>query len=137
MTALTDNYEAKRQDGDIISVPVKGSAKIYKGALVVDKGTGYAEPGTDGSGYIFLGVAVEKADNSGSATDGKIEVRVYKTGVFQYTKASAAQTDLTVAMYIHDDQTVGSSATNSVACGYVVDIVDSSHVKLRIDGYAK
>ena len=137
MTALSDNYESKRQDGDIISVPVKGSATIYKGALVVDKGTGYAEPGTDGSGYIFLGVAVEKADNSGSVTDGKIEVRVYKTGVFQYTKASAAQTDLTVAMYIHDDQTVGSSATNSVACGYVVDIVDSSHVKLRIDGYAK
>lgn len=137
MTALSANYEAKRQDGEIISVPVKGSAHIYKGALVVDKGTRYAEPGTDGSGYIFLGVAVEEADNSGSATDGYINVRVYKTGVFQYVKASAAATDLTVAMYIHDDKTVGASSTNSVACGYVVAIVDSSTVKLRIDGYAK
>jgi len=137
MTALSANFEAKRQDGEMISVPVKGSAHIYKGALVVDKGTGFAEPGTDGSGYIFLGVAAEEADNSGSATDGKIRVRVYKTGVFQYSKASAADTDRTVAMFIHDDNTVGASATNSVACGYVVDVVGTTKVKLRIDGYAK
>ncbi len=135
MTALSATYEAKRQDGDIIDVLVKASAVIYKGALLVDKGTGYAEPGTNGSGYIFLGVAVES--QTGGSTDGATSVRVYKTGVFQYTKASATQTDLTVAMFIHDDQTVGATSTNSVACGYVVGIVDSTHVKLRIDGYAK
>lgn len=135
MTALSDNYEDKRQDGEIISTAVKASAVIYKGAMLVDKGTGYAEPGVDGSGYIFLGVAVEAA--TGGSTDGAVTVRVYKTGVFQYAKASAAQTDLTVAMFIHDDNTVGASATNSVACGYCVGIVDGSHIKLRIDGAAK
>jgi hypothetical protein len=137
MTALTDNYEDKRQDGEIISVPVKASTTIYKGAMLVDKGTGYAEPGTDGSGYIFLGVAAEKADNSGSATDGAIRVRVYKTGTFVYNKASAAQTDLDQAMYIHDDCTVGTSSTNSVLAGYCVDVPSSSTIKLRIDLAAK
>lgn len=134
MTALSDNYEAKRQDGDIIEVPVLAAAVIYKGALVVDKGTGYASAGVDGSGNILLGVAVEKADNSASgASDGDVKVRVNKTGVFQYTKPTAVQTDLGVLMYIRDDQTVDTAVTNSVSAGYCVDIVDSSTIKLRID----
>ena len=135
MTALSSTREVERQDGLIVDVLVKASAVIYKGALVVDKGTGYAEPGADGSGYIFLGVAVESV--TGGATDGIKSVRVNKTGVYNYLKASAAQTDLTTTMYIHDDQTVGSSSTNSVACGYVVGIPDSTHVKMRIDHNAK
>jgi len=135
MTALSSAYEAERQDGEIVSVQVLASAVIYKGALLVDKGTGYAEPGTDGSGYIFLGVAVESV--TGGSTDGAVEVRVYKTGVFLYSKASAVQDDLTVALFIHDDNTVGLSSSNSVACGYVISVPDSSHVKVRIDGYAK
>ena len=136
MTALTDNYEAKRQDGQIISVKVKGSTTIYKGGLLVDKGTGYAEPGDDGSSYTFLGVAVEKVDNS-SGSDGDKRVRVNKIGTYQYTKSTAVQTDLGVAMYIHDDQTVGTSSTNSILAGYRVDIIDSSTIKLRIDLAAK
>lgn len=135
MTALAAAYEAERQDGQIVSVPVKASAVIYKGALLVDKGTGYAEPGVDGSGYIFLGVAVESV--TGNSTDGGKEVRVYKTGSYKYAKASAAATDLDQLVYIHDDNTVGTSSTNSVACGYVVGIPDSTHVRVRIDLSAK
>jgi len=136
MTALTKSYEAKRQDGLLVSVKVKGTTTIYKGALLVDKGNGYAEPGTDGSSYVFLGVAAEDADNS-SGSDGDIRVRVYKTGVYQYAKASAAQTDLGTPMYIHDDNTVGGSSTNSILAGYCADIVNASTVKLRIDLAAK
>lgn len=136
MTALSADYEAKRQDGQIVSVKVKGSTTIYKGGLIVDKGTGYAEPGDDGSGYAFLGVAEEAVDNS-SGADGAVSIRVNKTGVYQYTKASAVQSDLGVAMYIHDDQTVGTSSTNSILAGYCAGIVDSSTIKLRIDLAAK
>lgn len=136
MTALSASYEAKRQDGEIVSYPVKGTTTIYKGGLVVDKGTGYASPGADGSGYILLGVAVEGCDNS-AGSDGTKEVRVYKTGVYQFTKASASQSDLTVAMYIHDDQTVGTSSTNSVLAGYCCGYVNSTTIKLRIDLAAK
>ncbi len=135
MTALTDNLEAKRQDGEIIEYPVLAAEVIYKGALVVDKGTGFAAAGDQSASTKFLGVAVEKSDNSASgASDGDTKVRVYKTGVFQYTMPSAADTDRGVPVYVRDDQTVDSSVTNSVFAGYVVDIVSSSLVKLRIDG---
>lgn len=137
MTALTAAREAKRQASDYAIYPVAKSTKIYKGGLVVSKTDGYAYPGKDGSGYEFLGVAAENGDNSGSATDGAVEVRVYKTGIFQFTKASATQTDVGTIMYIHDDQTVGSTSTNSVACGYCTAIVDSSTVKVRIDNSVK
>ncbi len=135
MTALSASYEAQRQDGIIVSVPVKANAVIYKGALVVDKGTGYAEPGVDGVGCTFLGVAVESV--TGGSADGEKEIRVYKTGSYVYSKDSAAATDLGVQMMIHDDNTVGASSSNSVACGYVVGIPDSSHVRVRIDLAAK
>lgn len=122
----------------MVDVPVLAAAVIYKGALVVDKGDGYASAGVDGSGYIFLGVAVEKADNSAAgASNGDVSVRVNKTGTYVYTKASSAQTDLDIAMYIHDDQTVGTSSTNSVLAGYVSEYIDSTHVRVRIDLAAK
>jgi len=133
MTALSANYDTKRQDGEIVSYPVKGSATIYKGALVVDLGTGYASPGSDAGAYTFLGVSVEKSDNSGSATDGAKAVRLYKTGTYVFTKASASQTDIGTAMYIEDDQTVAASSTNSILAGYVVDVPSSSTVRIRID----
>lgn len=135
MTALSDNYEAKRQDGDIISYPVLASAIIYKGALVVDKGTGYASAGSCAGAYTFLGVAVEK--QTGGATDGLTSVRVNKVGTYQYAKPTAVASDRGVAMYVRDDQTVDTTVTNSILAGYCVDIVDTSTIKLRIDLAAK
>jgi len=131
MTALSANYEAKRQDGEILSYPVLANAVIYKGALLVDAGTGYVQPGSGVGVYTFIGVAAEAA--TGGSTDGAVRVRVYKKGVFQYTKASAVAGDLGVKMYLHDDQTVGTSSTNTNFCGYCVDIVDGSTIKLQID----
>lgn len=136
MTALTAAYEAERKDGQIVDVPVKALAVIYKGGLIVDKGTGYAEAGDDGSGYTFLGVAVD--GGTGGATDGATSIRVYKTGSYKFTKAGGAtQTNLGAIVYISDDQTVGTSSTNSIACGYVVEVVDSTFVRVRIDLSAK
>jgi hypothetical protein len=68
MSAATAAREAKRQDGLILEYPVLASTTIYKGTLVVDKGTGYASPGTDGSGYVLLGVAYEDANNASGAS---------------------------------------------------------------------
>lgn len=136
MTALTSNYEAKRQDGAFLTYPVAESTTIYKGALLqVDKtgaDEGYAKPLSDGASRKFIGVAVESADNS-SGSNGDINVRVYKTGVFQYTKATAVQADVGAAAYGHDDNTIGTTSTNSVFVGYVVGLVNSSTVKLQID----
>ena len=133
LMALSANLDTKRKDGDIVSYPVKGSATIYKGAMVVDLGTGYASAGVDTAGAVFLGVAVEKSDNSSSATDGAKDVRLYKTGTFVFSKSSAVQDDIARPMYISDDQTVATSTTNMILAGPCVDVPDSSHVRVRID----
>ena len=132
MTALSADKEVNRKAGNVVSYDVAASTTIYKGAMVCDNGSGYAVPAADTNGYALLGFAVEKADNS-SGSDGDIEVRVYKVGSYEMAKASAAQTDIGTLMYILDDQTVASSSTNSVKAGYVVEVPDTSTVRVRID----
>jgi len=138
MSALTDNYEAKRQDGEIIEFPVKASTTIYKGALVaIDTSTGYAVPASDAANRIFVGVAVEKADNS-SGSNGDKKVRVFRTGTFQFNCSSAAQTWVGKKVYAVDDNTVALAATttNDVFVGVVVSYESSTKVKVAIDGAA-
>ena len=132
MTALSANLDTERKDGEIIRYPVLASATIYKGALVVDLDTGYASAGADASGALFLGVAVEKEDNSSGGDAGKA-VRVNKKGTYIFSKTTAVQTDVGLPMYITDDQTVATSSSHSVLAGYCVDVPDSSHVRIRID----
>ncbi len=132
MAALTDDAERNRKEGVMVSYPVSASEVIYKGALVCDNGSGYAIACADNSSYHFVGVAVEQTDNS-SGSAGDDNVRVYKTGVFEIPKSSATQTDVGTVMYARSDNEVASSTTNSVTAGYVVDLVDSSTVALRID----
>lgn len=134
MTILSADLESKRQDAEIISYGVIDADTIYKGSLVVDATTGYASPGTPGSGYVFLGVAMEKVANESGAA-GAINVRLYKTGSFVFSKRTTAETtDIGQPMYCVDDQTVDvATPTNSMIVGYVVSIPDSSHVRIRID----
>lgn len=136
MTALSDSYEAKRQDGVILDYPVKASTTIYKGGLLQIEtsgdGQGYVSPLSDGTNRRFVGVAVEGVDNS-DGSNGDETVRIYKTGVYQYTKDSAVQTEVGDAAYGHDDNTIGTSTTNDVYVGRIVGLVDSSTVKLQID----
>lgn len=138
MTALSDNYEGKRQEGEMIEYPVKASVTIYKGAIVaIDTSTGYVCPGTDATSRIFAGIAVEKADNS-SGSNGDETVRVYRKGVFQLACSSAAQTWVGKKVYIVDDNTVALAATttNDVLVGTVVSFESSTLVKVAIDGAA-
>ncbi len=44
------------------------------------------------------------------------------------------QADLGKPCFIVDDNTVSTAATtNNVACGYVTELIDASHVRVRID----
>ena len=132
MSALDANLDTERKDGEIIRYPVLASTTIYKGALVVDLDTGYASAGADASGAIFLGVAVEKKDNS-SGSDADKAVRINKRGTYVFSKATAVQTDIGLPMYITEDQTVATSSSHSILAGYCVDVPDSTHVRIRID----
>lgn len=153
MTALAAPYDARMKPGDLTRYPLAANTEVYKGGLAVLSG-GYAEPGADAASVQFIGVFAESVNNTTNATQpgqitpgigdpnltptagaaGAYSARVMKEGAFVYSKASAVQTDVGKQAFIVDDNTVSTSATtHNVACGYVCELVDSSHVRVRVD----
>lgn len=60
MTALAaDKKVTMKQDDKTVSYFVKAAAQIYLGAMVTIKADGYAYAGTNTSGDIFVGIALE------------------------------------------------------------------------------
>ena len=86
--ALSANTPRDYQLGDIQYYPVKASTKIYEGAAV-GLTSGYARGLVDGD--YFVGFALEVADNSATATDGYIWVKVATKGRAKLTITSASR----------------------------------------------
>lgn len=134
MSALTSDRNTPKRDGDIISLPVAATKKIYAGSLVARNSSGYAIPGETSTTLLGIGRAEAQADNS-SGSAGAISVEVRK-GVFRFANSSGAD-EITRAnigsdCYIIDDQTVAKTdgtGTRSIA-GKVFD-VDSEGVWIR------
>lgn len=106
--------------GDINELPVKASSCIYEGSAV-GLSAGYARALT--AGDDFAGFAQRKADNSATATDGYINVKVVAKGLAQVTLASVAVTDVGSPVYMSDDGTFtltqGSNSYVGVVYRYV------------------
>ena len=135
MTALSNSYDARRKDGALVLYPLGAGVHIRKGGLLtVAAATGLAQPASDSTGLVFIGIAYEEADNTLGAAGAK-SVRVLKTGVFTYAKTGASQTDAGKTAFALDDATVSTAATtDNIACGVVVGAPDALTVQIRIDG---
>jgi hypothetical protein len=133
MSALAANRYTSHRDGLCTAHPVGAAKHIYKGSLVC-AASGYAGPGADISGLIFLGVALEEADNSGGSA-GDIKVKVLTHGVFSFAKSGTiVQGDVGKPVYIVDDQTVALAATttNDVPCGRIEGLDGASSLWVRL-----
>ena len=128
------NRQSKATAG-LQSYLVEDSVHIYKGALVVANNAGYAEPATNASGKVLLGVAYEECDNTltGHAQGGKSD-RVFRGGQFQLTTADLAQVDVGLKCYIEDDDTVNDAgtATQVILAGIVTGIESATQVWVDI-----
>jgi len=136
MAALEQDRGTQRRDGITRPYKVVADDCIYGGSLVAVNAAGYANPGADTAGLIFVGVAEERADNSGGAA-GAIEVNVRRRGEFLFASASA----LTIAnvgdsVVLSDDQTVAlaADAINDIACGKITEVPSASTCWVSIDG---
>lgn len=134
MTALSSDRKTPHREGMEIEYKVAAGAKIYAGSLVCLNTSGYAVPGADTSGFRFLGVAREAADNS-SGANGDLLVRVGRKGVFRFSASGMAVTDVGAAVKVADDQTVAKTTANSVVCGAVAEFVSATEVGVDIDRY--
>lgn len=126
MTALTQDRNTLRRDGNQIEPPVAAATRIYGGSIVCINTSGYAVPGSTLTTLKVAGVAEDRADNSGGAA-GDIRVRLRK-GPHCFANSVSADlitlADIGSVCYIVDDQTVAKTSggdTRSVA-GKVFDV---------------
>lgn len=136
MAALTKERDTPEiaNGGRRISLPVKGGAMIYQGALVALE-NGFAVPAAKAAGLIAAGRAEETIANPGA--DGAVSVQVSR-GIFVYANSTAAADRVSAAhllqpCYIEDDQTVTAAAAGSSVAGLVIR-VDESGVAVEV-GY--
>ncbi len=133
--ALSANRDPQVRDDKLLSLPVEDDVHIYRGALVCVNAAGYAVPAADTAGYSFRGVAIEEVDNTltGHSQGGK-RVRVRRRCSAVFAKASAVRGDNNEIAYVSDDETVVlAGMENNIAVGEVIDLVDSSHVRVQIN----
>jgi hypothetical protein len=116
-TTLAVNERRTYELGDIEEYGVIASDIIYEGAAVGDNGSGYARPLV--AGDPFLGFAESKADNSATATDGYIRVRVLPRGKVRLPITSLAITDRGKSVYASDDNTFTLTKGSNTYIGYV------------------
>lgn len=135
MSALTEDRNTPRAEGDIKSMGVAAATTIYAGAIVMRNASGYALKGAAATGSIGAGRAERRVVNPGSAGDKRIDVR---EGVFQFGNSSAGDAitiaDIGAPCFIVDDQTVAKtngSGTRSIA-GFISG-VDDGGVWVRFD----
>jgi hypothetical protein len=125
MTALTSDRNTEYSLGDLLSIPVAASTRVFAGSLVCIDAEGYAVPAADSAGLIFAGVATARADNlDGSA--GEVSIVVRRRGRYRFGyQGSLEQSAAGARVYAVDDQTVDNAdgVSNDVAVG-VIDRVE-------------
>lgn len=131
MAALTDNVEVLEKDGIVHDAPVAVDI-IYRGAMVVYNTAGYLAPASTSAGVVFAGISEEEVDNSGGSA-GDLNCRYKKEGIYLFTGAGLAQTDVGVQVYASDDQTVTKTSTNNAAVGKIVEFVSATQVWVKLD----
>lgn len=134
MTALTQDRNTLRRDGNQMEPPVAAATKIYGGSIVCINAAGYAVPGATSTTLKAAGVAEDRADNSAGAA-GDIRVRVRK-GVHRFANSATTDqiglADIGSDCYVVDDQTVAkTSATNTRSVAGKVFDVDADGVWVK------
>ncbi len=126
MSALTQDRNTSRRDGNQVEPPVAATTRIWGGSITCVNAAGYAVPGATSTTLKAVGVSEHRADNSAGVA-GAIRVRCRK-GPHRFANSAAADAitlaDVGSDCFIVDDQTVAKtngSNTRSVA-GKIFDV---------------
>ncbi|CUU36927.1 MAG: hypothetical protein K6U12_01190 [Armatimonadetes bacterium] len=137
MPALSEPYEAHEREGLLVAYPVAGNTQIWKGALVCVNSGGYLVPASDTSGLRFVGVAFESVDNL-NGENGAKRCRVIKRGSFIYHRVGTfTQADVGTTVRAVSDNEVAKSTTHNVQVGTLLEIVDDTRLRIRIDNFVQ
>lgn len=131
MTAATQDLFGNNAPSSVAATefhyPVAAATTIYQGTMVGVDGSGNAQPLSDTSGLKFVGIASDKADNSGGSA-GDVEVEVQDPahhGLYLETNAtSPTKAWVGLKAYAADDNTVAltGSVSNSAEVGEIKQV---------------
>ena len=128
--ALTASRQVDRfVDQELRTFRVKGTTKIYRGAIVGLTSAGFARGLV--AGDVFAGISYEEIENTGA--DGAKVARVFTLSDFQVSVSGAAQTDGGRPVFASADDTLTFVAAGNSYVGIVQDFVSSGVVIVRID----
>jgi len=144
MAVATQDRQAQWKQGVDVEFPVIAADIIYSGTMVgtsLGNATtgGYVKPAADAEFEVFMGIAQQQANNASGAA-GAVDCIVRQTGTYILNfQGTPVQGDVGREVYVVDDSTVGFGATTAyfqIACGRIVEYIDTSTVRVKIDGYA-
>ncbi|OBY90575.1 hypothetical protein A6723_019915 [Pseudomonas sp. AU11447] len=75
MASIAKERPCGRWGADVLVIPLAADAVIYQGTAVMLNATGFGIPGQEAPDLIFVGAAIENADNT-DGIDGGAVVRV-------------------------------------------------------------
>ena len=133
----------KRRVRDSVSrlTPAKATAAtlIHKNSLVMrTTSTGLCLPGADTASCTFAGVIDEACVASTDGTTPPINLRQMGDFIFKMNTSTATEASCGTEVELADDNSVdvAGQTSNHVKCGKICEFIDSTHVRVRIDGYA-
>ncbi|RXF75075.1 hypothetical protein [Hansschlegelia zhihuaiae] len=134
MAALTAPRHTVTRSGDIREPGVKGSTKIFQGAMAAVGADGFAVPASTATTLKILGRAEETVDNSAGA-DGAVNCRI-ATGIFRWDNSASGdaitRADIGATAYAVDDHTVAkTNGTNTRSAAGVIFDVDDKGVWIK------
>lgn len=130
--AVTANQLIKRQGTCKGTAPVAASTTIYQGTLVFGA-SGYADDDTASGLNPFLGVAIEKKDNS-SGSAGDLNLELWKGGVFELSGSGFSQSSVGDPVYATDNYTITTTPTEAgVKIGTVSEYVSATKARVQIE----
>lgn len=134
--AVTVSQPKKRQDGDLVSIPVAASKKILGGTLVFLDAAGRATDVKVDANTVFAGIASEEADNS-SGSAGDINVEVETCGTYELPSGSLALADVGATIYATDNYTTTKTSSTNPTIGKLVEFVSATVGRIAIAGLGR
>lgn len=135
MTALTEDRDTRRKEGDIGQGPVAASAKLYGGAFVCFNASGYLVAGADTAGLILAGICRGQKDNS-SGADGDLTAEFERDGLhIMIMDMAITRADLGKKVFLVDDQTADleGNVSNAVFCGVIAEYISATKAYIDIE----
>ena len=123
MTALTQNSPRTRVgDGRRFRDPVAADTRIFSGSMVALNASGNAIRAITTATRV-RGVALAEADNTdGAIGDVSVEIERGPLLFRNDTEDAVTRAHIGTTVYVVDDNTVSSSATDTIAAGKCLDV---------------